>query len=74
MDGLNLFIRLFPIQNLRDLRDEAVETTDDLSFLAAFELGLPESVAISDSGFIDEVEGWGTQDWGSSGWGGLVPL
>lgn len=74
MDRLNLMIRLFPIEHLRDLLGEAAEVMDTLSFLTAFELDLPESVTITDSGFIDELEGWGSQNWGTSGWGGLAPL
>ena len=74
MDGLDLLIRLFPSERLRELLSETAVATDVLSFLAAFELGLPESVAVTDAGFIDEVDGWGSQDWGASGWGGLVPL
>ena len=74
MDGLGLLIRLFPIEHLRELLGETAAVTDVSSFLVAFELDLPESVAITDAGFIDEVDGWGSQDWGTSGWGGLVPL
>lgn len=74
MDGLDLLIRLFPSEHLRELLSETAAVTDVLNFLAAFELGLPESVAATDAGFVDEVEGWGSQDWGTSGWGGLVPL
>ena len=74
MDGLDLMIRLFPIEYLRTLLGETATVTDVLSFLAAFELDLPEPVAVTDAGFIDEVDGWGSQDWGTSGWGGLVPL
>ena len=74
MDGLDLMIRLFPSEHLRELLGETAAVTDILSFVAAFELDLPESIAITDAGFIDEVDGWGSQDWGTSGWGGLVPL
>ena len=74
MDGLDLMIRLFPSEHLRDQLAETPAVTDALSFLAAFEQDLPESVAITDAGFIDELDGWGAQDWGVSGWGGLAPL
>jgi hypothetical protein len=74
MDGLDLMIRLFPIEHLRKLLGETAEIADALSTFAAFEVDLPESVAIADAGFIDELDGWGSQDWGTSGWGGLVPL
>ena len=74
MDGLDLMIRLFPIEHLREIRGETAAMTDVLSLIAAFEMDLPESVAIADAGFVDELDGWGAQDWGTSGWGGLAPL
>ncbi len=74
MDELDLLIRLFPSEHLRDLLGETVGITDALSFLAGFELDMPESITITDAGFIDELDGWGSQDWGTSGWGGLAPL
>jgi hypothetical protein len=74
MDGLELMIRLFPSEHLRDLLSESAEATETSSLLATFDLDLPETVDVTDGAFEDEVDGWGSQDWGTSGWGGLVPL
>ena len=74
MDGLDLMIRLFPSEHLRDLLSESAEATETSSLLATFDLDLPETVDVTDQAFEDEADGWGSQDWGTSGWGGLVPL
>ena len=74
MDGLNLLIRLFPIEHLRALLLEGLDVTEILTLLATFEVDLPETVSVTDGGFIDEDDGWGSQDWSTSGWGGLSPL
>ena len=74
MDGLNLMIRLFPTEHLRDLLLEGLDVTEISTLLATFEVDLPETMDVTDAAYEDEADGWGSQDWGTSGWGGLVPL
>jgi len=74
MDGLELLIRLFPIEHLRDLLAETAGITEGSTLLATFDLDLTEPVDVTDAAFSDEADGWGVQDWGTSGWGSLVPL
>lgn len=74
MDGLELFIRLFPTEHMRQLLAENADVTEASTLLATFEVDLADAVDVTDGGFLDEIDGWGSQDWGTSGWGGLVPL
>ncbi len=74
MDGLDLMVRLFPSEHLRDLLLENLDVTEASSLLATFEVDTPETVDVTDQAFADEADGWGSQDWGTSGWGGRVPL
>ncbi len=74
MDGLDLMIRLFPTEHLRDLLLENLDVTEASSLLCTFEVDATEAVYVTDQALEDEADGWGSQDWGTSGWGGLVPL
>ncbi len=74
MDGLELMIRLFPREHLRDLLLENLDVTEASSLLGMFAVDVPEAVDVTDQALEDEADGWGSQDWGTSGWGGLVPL
>jgi hypothetical protein len=51
MDGLDLMIRLFPSEHLRDLLLEGLDVTEASLLLATFEMDVPETVDVSDGAY-----------------------